>query len=84
MPAVLWQRFRFSTTSGRPCFDGALDPGLEIEPLFEVHEDQVVAADRAVQRERAAVDVDAVDARHRPRLRDQVLDDLLEILQLAR
>ena len=70
--------------SARPSCDGASMRAGEIEPLLEVDVDEVIAADRAVERQRAAEDVDALQARHLARLRHQVLRDVFEIVELAR
>ncbi len=56
---------------------------IEIEALLEVHVDDVVAADRSAERPRATPDVDAFEARHFARLRQQVSGDVLEVFQLA-
>ena len=58
IPAVRWQRSRFCTTSLRPLSSACSDAPFEIEPLLEIDVDQVIAADDAVQGERAAVDVE--------------------------
>ena len=59
------------------------DPRLEIEAMLEVDVDDVVATDRAVERQRAAPHVDAVQARHVAGQRHQVLGDALEIIEFA-
>ena len=67
-----------------PVLDAALDSGVQIEPLLEVHIDHVVAADHAIQGERAPVNVNATQLGDIPWLRDQAFCDCFEILQLAR
>ena len=59
------------------------DPALEVETLLEVDVDQVIAPDDAVQRERAAVNVQSMEAREIAGFGNQVLRDLLEVLQLV-
>ena len=59
------------------------DSEIEIEPLLEVHVDQVVSAHRTVQGECAAVNVHAAEPGDVARFRDQMFDDLFEILQLV-
>src|SRR3989441_4952303 len=63
-----------------PC-DGILDARRKIEPLFEIDVDDMVAADCSVQGQRAAEDIDAVQAREIAWLGKQVLRDLFEVVQ---
>jgi hypothetical protein len=56
---------------------------VEIESLLEVHVDQVIAADEAVEGQRAAEDVDAGEARRLSGLGHQVARDVFEIRELA-
>ena len=62
---------------------GLLHPRLEIEPLLEVHVDDVVPAHRAAQRKDAAPDIDPGKPRQIPRLRHQISGDVLEVVELA-
>ena len=59
------------------------NPCLEVEALLEVDVDDVVAADRAGQRPRAAPDVDARQPGHLARQRKQMAGDVLKVLELA-
>jgi hypothetical protein len=64
--------------------EGLGDTRRKIEPLLEVDINEMVAADRAIQRQCSAEDIDAAQSREIARLRKQVLRDLLEVVQLSR
>ena len=66
----------------RPPAVGVGDPGLEVESLLEVDVDQVIAAHHAVQGEGAAVQIDALQARHFAGRRLNRAGDTLEVLDL--
>ena len=59
------------------------DARLEVESLLEVDVDQVISADKAIERQRAAEDVDAAKARRLAGLGHQVARDVFEIRELA-
>src|SRR5687767_2029784 len=61
----------------------ARDAGVEVESLLEVDVDDVITANGAGQRARAAPDVDAAEARHFAGQREQVAGDVLKVFELA-
>ena len=68
-----------------PAFmDVVLDSRLEVEALLEIEKDQEVAAHRAVEGERASINVHSANQGKIPGLRNQITGNLLEIFQLAR
>src|SRR5437016_14416122 len=64
--------------------DVVLDSRLEVEALLEIEKDQEVAAHRAVEGERASINVHSVNQGNVSGLRNQISGNLLEIFQLAR
>jgi hypothetical protein len=64
--------------------DRRLDARRQIEPLFEIDVNEVIAADGPVQRQRPSEDIDTSETRKITRLWQQVLRDLLKVVQLAR
>ena len=66
-----------------PFFSSPGNSRLQIEAVLEVDVGDVVAADRAVELQRAAPHVDAVQARDVARQRHQVFGDALKVIELA-
>jgi len=56
-PRVLRQRSRLAAMSGRPAILGQLDTGIHVVALVEIHVNEVVAANDAVQWNRFTVDL---------------------------
>jgi hypothetical protein len=74
---------QFLAEVGATVCDGILDARRKIEPLLEIDVDKVVTADGPVQRHRSAEDIDALQAWEIAWLRQQVLRDLFEVVQLS-
>ena len=72
----------FGNIAAASC-DRRLDARRQIEPLLEIDVNEVIAADRPVQRQRPSEDIDPREAREIAWLGQQVLRDLLEVIQLS-